>query len=160
MERYLQWFVLAGWALALCAIASVVRHSRSEFAAAGRSRSKWFWINVLGLVPYLGLIVPVIYWLSVSTAFPERPTRTRRPANWSSNGQGPSRGRGSSGGPSGTPINQPPQRQPCTCSGGKVPCYGCQAGWDHTGSGPPQPHIACGGKGTLTCQMCLGRGYR
>jgi hypothetical protein len=157
--------VLTTWVAALWGIGSITFSEPSKFRNLGKSKGKWFLIEVLGFIPYFGLIVTLTYVVKVRIHFPPKPPRPVRPSN--SRSTRPSQtgsGSGSSvGSTSPRPVSyEPLPRQRCGggCNNGRVPCYGCQSGWVTDYSGATVSHPACGGRGSMTCQMCGGTGFR
>jgi hypothetical protein len=139
--------VFVGWAGSICSMLSVARHSSSDFESVGRSRGQWFWINALGLIPYLGIITTIIYVVSAWRLLPDKPKpvrQARRPAGPNSAGLGaqssyPMKPRASTM----SPPKPPPPRV-------KIPCGHCGTGrWIRGSTGSLIPCTACGGKGYI-----------
>ena len=112
-----------------------------------------------GLHPCTGLLLPGLQAPPVlgPRGSPPRPKPAKR---------APTRSAGSSA-PTGSrrPLPQsPPQhqreKQRCGggCSQGKVNCTSCSGGYVY--GSRTERHMACGGTGKITCQMCGGTGYR
>ena len=64
--------VFAGWLLCIINLVSVGRHPTADFQGIARSRPRWAWISVLGIVPYLGIFTSVAYFVRVSIWLPEK----------------------------------------------------------------------------------------
>jgi hypothetical protein len=148
--------VLAGWAVAVWAFCSVLFSDSAKFSNLGRSKRRWFLIELTAFIPYFGFIAVLCYAFMVRVHFPPRPERPSRPR--------PAPTSSSTGGRTSGPVKPPssytpPQRQKCgSCGGsGSRPCS-CYGGWVAAGSN--QTHSACMGRGQVTCQMCCGSGYR
>jgi hypothetical protein len=153
--------VFVGWAGCILGLISVTRHSSSEFQSIGRSKSRWFWINALGFVPYLGIITALSYFLRVSLSFPEKPrTATGAGPRSSSQSQQPTdqstRGRRTS-----SPSTPPRMPKPnCTrCNGsGRVMDTFCNGSGQQVVNGEVVPHFTCSGSGRVQCDGCGGSG--
>lgn len=157
-------FVLGGWFASLCGMVSVLRHSRSDFEAVGRSKARWLMINFLGLLPGLGFITTLIYFIGVWRHLPASPPQPQVPSDRSTQGVRPMPNSSSA----------PAQKTCSSCHGsGRVKCHGfCNRGrltcptcsgrggcstCSHTGT------IACstcGGRGEISCSACGGSGSR
>jgi hypothetical protein len=158
--------VLASWLAAILGMISVLRHSTSDFRRIGKSKGKWFLIQFFGLFPYVGVITLVLYLVKVRVHLPERPKPLRQRGTFSGSlgsSSGSSRGSGTHSQDSFRPtdwMNNQARPQPCTCNSGRVPCYGCYAGWVTGTNGDTIPHVACSGRGYTDCMMCGGKGTR
>jgi hypothetical protein len=127
--------VFAGWLLCIINLVSVGRHPTADFQGIGRSRRRWAWISVLGIIPYLGIFTSVAYFVRVSIRLPEK-ERAPGPAQ-------PTR------------APQVPQGRPrpkCSrCGGNKR--ENC-----HCGGQPSCVH--CYGSGRIDCLGCHGTGIQ
>jgi hypothetical protein len=149
--------VLVGWAIAIWALCSVLFSDSAKFSNLGRSKSRWFLIELTAFIPYFGFIAVLFYVFQVRVHFPPRPNQPSRP--------GPAPGRGTAdrtgnrGAPPTSPPWTPPPKQKCTtCQGGTVACTGCSGGY--VNGTQTERHYACNGTGRVKCQMCNGTGYR
>ena len=154
---YYEIAVLVGWAIAIWAFCSVLFSDPAKFSNLGRSKGRWFLIELTAFIPYFGFIAVLFYVFKVRVHFPPRPKQPSRPR--------PAPGGGTAGRNSSTrvpakpPSYTPPQRQKCgSCGGSGYKACSCYGGWVAAGSN--QTHYACGGKGRTTCQMCSGSGLR
>jgi hypothetical protein len=149
--------VLVGWAIAIWAICSVLFSESAKFSNLGTSKGRWFLIELLAFIPYVGIIAVLFYIFKVRVRFPPRPKQPRQPYQPPSGPAGGSTGGGwNRGAPAPAPKRwEPPQKQKCGCGNGTVPC-GCGNGYVTQ----TERHHACGGTGRLRCQMCNGTGYR
>jgi hypothetical protein len=147
--------VLAGWAIAIWALCSVLLSDPAKFSDLGRSKGRWFLIELTAFIPYFGFIAVLFYVFKVRVHFPPRPEQPSRSAP--SGGTAYSTGSGRV--PPTSPSWEPPPKQKCTtCKGGTTPCYGCSNGYVH--GTQTERHYPCNGTGRLKCQMCNGSGYR
>lgn len=129
--------VLVGWAIAVWALCSVLFSDSSNFSNLGRSKGRWFLIELAAFVPYVGFIAVLFYVFKVRVHFPPRERQPRPARNYGSGGgTGGSSGRGSS----------------------RTPNWGSSAGNNSAGSKPPENCGSCGGSGKETCFACQGRG--
>jgi hypothetical protein len=146
------WYVVAlSVFFALNGMVDVVRQPHAAFRGSGHSQLRWFLIQVVGLIPPLGIATLLIY------TFGPRPSIVRAGGTYRfSDGatSGPVPRNTSSGG------DNKPRMASCTgCNGsGKTPCYGCNHGWVMGDKNQQVPHIACGGSGGLRCGRCGGSG--
>ena len=150
--------VLVGWAIAVWALCSVLFSDPGKFSALGRSKWRWFFIELTAFTPYFGIIAVLFYIFKVRVHFPPRPERPSHPR------PAPSRSTtgGTGGGPVGSPSSSgwaPPQKTKCgVCNGGTNACYGCSSGYVY--GTRTERHVTCGGTGRMRCEMCKGTGYR
>lgn len=124
--------VFAGWLLCIISLVSVGRHSAADFQGIGRSRRRWAWISVLGIIPYLGIFTSVAYFVRVSIWLPEK---ERAPG----------------------PVQ--PRRAPQVPQGRSVECRRCRGNKRencHCGGQPTCPY--CYGSGWIHCRGCGGSG--
>jgi hypothetical protein len=147
--------VFVGWAGCILSLISVVRHSSSEFNSIGRSRSRWFWINILGVVPYLGVLTALSYFFSVIVNFPEKPKTASRPRPRSSSQHQQPPGQSTRGYQAPTSWPKPL----CTgCGGsGRMTCH-CGGSGKAVINNEVVPDFACGGSGKVRCGVCGGSG--
>jgi len=119
--------VLVGWAIGVWAVFSVLFSAPTKFSNLGRSKWRWFFIELTALVPYFGFIAVLFYVFKVRVHFPPRPKQPISPRRSASGGftDGPSRPSGQPSSPSWTP----PPRQRCSCQGGTVACTSCSGGY-------------------------------
>jgi hypothetical protein len=157
--------VFVGWAGCICSLISVARHSSSEFQSIGRSRSRWFWINVLGLVPYLGIITTLSYFVIAGLLFPDKPRTAKQPRPGSSGqpqqptGQNAGGYQGSSRGPSSSAQWQMPKPNCTRCGGNRtVSCNRCGGSGKARINGEMVPDFTCSGSGKVQCSSCGGSG--
>ena len=134
--------VLAGWAMGLLALASTISHPAPAFRAAGTSRPRWLAINLIGLIPYLGLITASAYYLRVRTRLPARPrpvTMQRKPMTAAPQSPAPAGSAGNSHGG-------------CRyCYDGTEDCNKCKYKLL-----PDWNCMTCHGKGKVVCHFCHG----
>jgi hypothetical protein len=150
--------VFVGWAFCICSLISVARHSSSEFRSIDRSRGRWFWINALGVVPYLGIVTALTYFFSVSVRFPEKPRTIHQPKPGSTGrpqrpaGQGTQRYQAS--------APRPLPKPNCTrCGGsGRMSDTFCNGSGRQLVNGEDVPHFTCSGSGIVQCSSCRGSG--
>jgi hypothetical protein len=145
--------IFVGWAIAFSGMRSVLHHSFEDFQKAGFSKKWCGRIQLLGVIPYVGLFTATWYAIRVRPHLPPPQRQTRRSTSTASQASA-----GSTSRISGTAS----ARQRCGggCSNGRLPCYGCHGGWVEDSQGRTVAHAACGGRGSMTCQMCNGSGYR
>ena len=150
--------VLVGWAIGAWALGSVLFSNPDNFSSLGKSKWRWFFIELLAFTPYIGFIAVLFYVFKVRVHFPPRPKQPGRPRPAPSGyphgfaGPGPARQ------PS-TPSWNPPAKQPCgVCQGGFNNCHGCSNGYVY--GTRTERHGTCGGTGRVKCAMCNGTGYR
>jgi hypothetical protein len=139
-ERTMNWYEVAlwtGWLASIWAILNVLSQPRAAFVTVGRTKRKWVVINVLGLIPYLGLITASAYYF-VWRRLPAKPRPIRQSA---------------------------PRRHPASqnqdSEGSGEPCDRCRGrGWvEHErckGTG-----LGCAGdcnRGRVRCERCRGTG--
>jgi hypothetical protein len=148
--------VLVGWAIATWALCSVLFSESAKFSNLGRSKWRWFLIELAAFTPYFGFIAVLFYVFKVRVHFPPRPERPRQPLPAPSRHTAGSTGRASV--PPASPSWAPAPKTKCTCQGGTTPCYGCSNGYVH--GTRTERHYPCNGTGRLRCQMCGGTGYR
>jgi hypothetical protein len=130
----------------------------SKFSSLGRSKWRWFFIELAAFVPYFGFIAVLFYLFKVRVHFPPRARQPGRAR--------PARSYGTVGSPGHSPASSsssppwtPPPKQPCgVCQGGTNPCYGCSNGY--VNGTRTERHMTCGGTGRVRCAMCNGTGYR
>jgi hypothetical protein len=65
--------VLAGWALAMWALCSVLFSASAKFSSLGKSKWRWFLIALTAFIPYVGFIAVLFYVFKVRVHFPSRP---------------------------------------------------------------------------------------
>jgi hypothetical protein len=150
--------VLAGWIIAVWALCSVLFSSPSKFSNLGRSKGRWFFIELAAFIPYFGFIAVLFYLFKVRVHFPPRvrqPARARPARSYSTVG---SPGRSSASSPSSSSWTPPPKQRCGVCQGGTNPCYGCSNGY--VSGTQTERHMTCGGTGRVKCAMCNGTGYR
>lgn len=125
--------VFAGWLLCIISLVSVGGHSAADFQGIGRSRRRWAWISVLGIIPYLGIFTSVTYFFAVSLSFPER-ERAPGPAQ--------------------------PRREPQVPQAGPRPeCSRCRGNkWENCHCGGQPSCVYCYGSGRIRCRRCGGTG--
>jgi hypothetical protein len=139
--------VLVSWVAALWGIVSASRQQSSAFESIGRAKWKWVVINVVGLIPYLGLITAGIYAFLVFRQLPTRRWNIRQQFN-----PGGSR-QARSANPSGY------SRQP----GAPAPQADFAANVFQPAPAQTVPCSACGASGRVgndqACFPCGGKGY-
>ena len=142
----LELVIFAGWLAGLWGTINASIQKSSAFESIGRSKWKWVVINVLGLIPYLGLVTAGIYASRVFRNLPTRPGKIRQLFNQgrsqSAMGHNPEGYSGQPGSPSqqaGFIVNPP---KPAESS--RIPCSACgTSGRVNT----DQVCYPCGGKG-------------
>jgi hypothetical protein len=155
--------VLAGWAIAVWALCSVLFSGSAKFRRLGRSKWRWFLIELTAFTPYIGFIAVLFYIFKVRVHFQPTP-RPSPPLPQAPGGRtfGTAADRAANTAAS-TPFRPAPQWTPqkvkCSCGDGKVTCYQCSNGYLYNGNQTERHHL-CGGTGKLKCQMCNGTGYR
>ena len=70
--------VLAGWAIDIWALCSVLFSASAKFSALGKSKWRWFLIELTAFIPYFGIIAVLLYVFRVRVHFPSRPRNPGR----------------------------------------------------------------------------------
>ena len=153
--------VLVGWAIAVWALCSVLFSDPDRFQSIGKSKWRWFLIELTAFIPYVGVIAALIYLFTVRVHFPPQPKRASSPRTAPSGYPAGDAGRAPFSPPTTSPW-APAQRDPCrNCSGGKVTCSICGGrGWHIGNSGQyDQACVSCTNSGRQTCRRCGGSGW-
>jgi hypothetical protein len=152
--------VLVGWAIAVWALCSVLFSDPGRFSSIGKSKWRWFLIELTAFIPYVGFIAALIYLFKVRVHFPPQPKLASPPRPAPSDYPAGNTGRNPFNPPA-TPARAPVQRTPCGCSGGKDTCSSCRGrGWHIGNSGQyDQACVTCGTSGRVTCGRCRGSGW-
>jgi hypothetical protein len=157
--------ICVSWLVGIFFMLSAWLRLPSDFKRVGRSKLTWMAITALGLIPFVGFIPALVYYFRVyrhllywdRVDHPPRPKPVKRAPSRSAGSSVPTGSRRPS---QQSPSQQPREKQRCGggCSQGKVNCTGCSGGY--VSGSRTERHIACGGTGKITCQMCGGTGYR
>jgi hypothetical protein len=133
--------VLVGWAIAIWALCSVLFSDPAKFSSLGRSKRRWFLIELAAFIPYFGFIAVLFYVFKVRVHFPPR-EKSSRPAPRSTSDSSSPQGR--------------MRWEPCPTCGAKgfKSCPAC-GGRRYTFGG----HVCtrCGGSGDIKCYACQGQ---
>lgn len=169
---FFEFEIWVSWVIAIPFFLSAMFRWPSSFNNGWRSKLIWMGVTLLGVIPFVGFILALIYYFRVYRYFPPKDhpiiegalSGARRPV--SSNRPGSARTASNTGNAqrnaSGSTMSwQPtaPQRCGGNCQNGTVPCYGCSNGTVYEGTRAVH-HNVCNGTGRRTCQMCNGSGHR
>jgi hypothetical protein len=173
--------VLVGWAIAVWALCSVLFSDPSKFSNLGRSKWRWFLIELTAFTPYFGFIAVLFYVFKVRMHFPPRTRQPDHASPTSSYGTVGSPGRSSSSSSSSssrasnwtasTANNTMGSRlvEKCgSCGGsGKQTCFSCQGrgritipAYAHNAGTSEGWCTPCSGSGKRSCDSCGGSGVR
>ena len=136
----------ASWLIGIFFVLSAWLRWPSDFKRAGRSKLAWMAITLLGLVPYVGFIAALVYFVRVYRHLPNDVP--------------------------GAPAKKPRARRPryrTVATGRSIPCSRCQnnpgrvthmrCGGSAQVAGPGMFRVPCGcGNGTEICPICKGAG--
>ena len=130
--------VLVGWAIAIWALCSVLFSDPAKFSSLGRSKGRWFLIELAAFIPYFGFIAVLFYVFKVRVHFP--PREKSRPAPKSTSDSSSSQ--------------EHLRWEPCRACGGtgSTPCPACGGHRPLFG-----PCTRCGDSGHIACYACQGQ---
>lgn len=136
--------VLVGWAIAVWALCSVLFSHPSKFSNLGRSKWRWFFIELTAFTPYFGFIAVLFYVVKVRVHFPPR---TSQPGRARPTGSG-----GTVGSPGRSPASSSSPRSSWSSN------WAAPTTNNTIGSKPVERCGSCNGSGKQTCFSCQGRG--